>query len=252
MVWKENGTFLDGHNRIEICRARSLSFTTAAMSFSSRDEAKLWVVLNQLGRRSLTNYTKSELVLQAEPWLSAQAKKRQLGTLKQGDKKPVPPKSTERAPSKADYSERETRTKLAKLAGVGHDTLWKVKVIVKQAPPEVKEKLRRGETNINREHKKIVATQRKAKRSASAQLAAQQDEEMTAAIEQRLRAGDTQKQIHATLKLGRRLSRHHLESREQAVRTFGSAPSLMFWWDRCGPAKKTGTAADPSFPASPV
>jgi hypothetical protein len=42
-----------------------------------------------------------------------------------------------------------TRDGVAHLAGVGHDTLAKAKVIAAEAPEEVKEQLRTGRTSVN-------------------------------------------------------------------------------------------------------
>lgn len=45
---------LDGHNRFKICQEHNISFNTVQIEVASRDEAMLWIVQNQLGRRNLT------------------------------------------------------------------------------------------------------------------------------------------------------------------------------------------------------
>jgi hypothetical protein len=45
---------LDGHNRHEICTRHGLDFKTVPKVFKDRDQAKLWIINNQLGRRNLT------------------------------------------------------------------------------------------------------------------------------------------------------------------------------------------------------
>jgi hypothetical protein len=73
--------------------------------------------------------------------------------LKRGEARPVPKNSAEREPI-------ETRTEIAKAAGVSHDTLAKAKVIAAKAPEAVKKKLRAGKTTIHREYKAIVRAER--------------------------------------------------------------------------------------------
>jgi len=45
---------LDGHNRYEICTRLSLPFDVHEVRFKSTEEARHWIVKNQLGRRNLT------------------------------------------------------------------------------------------------------------------------------------------------------------------------------------------------------
>ncbi len=54
VVWAEQDTLIDGHNRLEICQANGLEFTVRLVHFAERDDAKRWVIQNQLGRRNLT------------------------------------------------------------------------------------------------------------------------------------------------------------------------------------------------------
>lgn len=61
IVW--NGVIVDGHNRYAICRKHEIPFAIQEKNFSSRDDAMLWMLRNQLGRRNLNNYQRVELVL---------------------------------------------------------------------------------------------------------------------------------------------------------------------------------------------
>jgi hypothetical protein len=45
---------LDGHKRKEICEKHGKEYAIVQRSFEDRDQAKLWIVRNQLGRRNLT------------------------------------------------------------------------------------------------------------------------------------------------------------------------------------------------------
>ena len=51
VVW--NGAIVDGHNRYEICTKHNLPFNTVEHSFSSREDAIIWICNNQQGRRNL-------------------------------------------------------------------------------------------------------------------------------------------------------------------------------------------------------
>ena len=59
-VWK--GYIVDGHNRYEICRKHRIPFRTTEMSFSSREEAIMWICKNQLGRRNISDETRRYLI----------------------------------------------------------------------------------------------------------------------------------------------------------------------------------------------
>jgi hypothetical protein len=45
---------IDGHNRYEICQKHEIPFETVEMEFASRDEAMIWIITTQVGRRNLS------------------------------------------------------------------------------------------------------------------------------------------------------------------------------------------------------
>jgi hypothetical protein len=49
-----DGVLLDGHNRYEICTRHEIPFKTTGKTFDNRDQAKIWVIANQLSRRNIT------------------------------------------------------------------------------------------------------------------------------------------------------------------------------------------------------
>ena len=51
IIWED--TIVDGHNRYKICKKHNIDFTTKEMNFEDIDEAKLWIINNQLARRNL-------------------------------------------------------------------------------------------------------------------------------------------------------------------------------------------------------
>jgi hypothetical protein len=54
LIWQEEQTLLDGHNRLDICTRHGLPYTTHEVSLPDLDAAKAWMIANQLGRRNLT------------------------------------------------------------------------------------------------------------------------------------------------------------------------------------------------------
>jgi hypothetical protein len=54
IIWEEEETLLDGHNRRTICEQHGLPYTCHAISLPDLDAAKAWMIANQLGRRNLT------------------------------------------------------------------------------------------------------------------------------------------------------------------------------------------------------
>lgn len=84
-ILKGHGIILDGHNRYKICRKLNISFEVNEVEFKSRDDAKNWVLTNQLARRNLSLYPKFLLVVEREDIKAKReaARKRSLSNLKQ-------------------------------------------------------------------------------------------------------------------------------------------------------------------------
>ena len=135
VVWhtpEGDDILIDGHNRWKISAKHSgIRFDIKQMEFDSRDDAKAWMLTNQLGRRNLNTYNRSVLALELKPLIQKQAKERQNLGLK---------------------SDEGTRTDVAlgKLANVGKDTIRKVEVIERDGSDYVKEKVRSGDMTINK------------------------------------------------------------------------------------------------------
>ena len=133
-----NGTIIDGHNRYEICRKLDIEFDTIEMSFKDSDDAKLWILRNQMARRNMTDYSRVLKALKMKPILEEKARERQRAG--------VPSDSAEGG---------EVRDQIAKLAGVGRDTIAKVEEIDAAATDEIKAKVQSGEMSINAAHKAL-------------------------------------------------------------------------------------------------
>ena len=75
-VW--GNILIDGHNRYDICKKHDIPFRTIEREFDSRDDAIIWIIKNQFGRRNLSAYDRARLALKLKPIIVEQAKKRQV------------------------------------------------------------------------------------------------------------------------------------------------------------------------------
>lgn len=63
VLWAHEGKYVivDGHNRYAICQAYKIPFKFEIKNFDNIEDAKLWMLNNQLGKRNLTDAQKSYL-----------------------------------------------------------------------------------------------------------------------------------------------------------------------------------------------
>ena len=140
LIW--NGFIIDGHNRYEISLKWDLEIQTETKHFQDEEAVKEWMILNQFGRRNLSNYQRSVLALQLEEVFSNKAKENQV-------------RKANSVLLISAEQKLDTRKELSKIASVGHDTIAKVKKIQAQASEEVKAKLSTGEVSINSAYQEI-------------------------------------------------------------------------------------------------
>lgn len=144
IVW--NGVIIDGHNRYAICRKHDVPFSIQEKDFSSRDEAMLWMLRNQLGRRNLNNYQRVELVLKFEPLVKNAAEQRMMAG-----------KAANPVPTLAQgQTKGKTQDHLSEAAGVSHGTFAKAKKLVQSADEETKRELRAGKVTVNRAYTELL------------------------------------------------------------------------------------------------
>jgi 16S rRNA G966 N2-methylase RsmD len=144
-----NGYIIDGHNRYEIAQKYGLEFRVEAMEFEGENEVTEWMILNQFGRRNLSNYQRSVLALQLESVFREKAKE------KERIRKTTSHICDESLP------EISTKKELGILAKVSHNTIARVKKIEEVATPEVKAKLSTGELTINKAYQEIKKQEKK-------------------------------------------------------------------------------------------
>ena len=155
LIW--NGFIIDGHNRYEISLKWDLEIQTETKHFQDEEAVKEWMILNQFGRRNLSNYQRSVLALQLEEVFSNKAKENQV-------------RKANSVLLISAEQKLDTRKELSKIASVGHDTIAKVKKIQAQASEEVKAKLSTGEVSINSAYQEIKKEEKKANFEAKKQL----------------------------------------------------------------------------------
>jgi hypothetical protein len=132
---------LDGHNRYEICQQHDLPFAVIEVQgIATRDEAKVWIVRTQLGRRNLTDFQRIELAERLRSMLEQKAREHQ-GT------------RTDLRQNLA--GSQDTKQAIAAIAGVSRETVRKAEVIMEEADEPTKEALRRGERSIHRTYQGV-------------------------------------------------------------------------------------------------
>ena len=161
LTW--NGFIIDGHNRYEIATKWNLDFQTKSKHFKDENEVKVWMILNQFGRRNINGYVRSKLALELEEVFKEKAKENLKASGENFGK------GTQISANPIEIKPIETRKELAKVANVSHDTIAKVKVIEAKAPEEVKEKLSTGEVSINQAYQEIKKEEKKIEYKAKIQ-----------------------------------------------------------------------------------
>jgi ParB-like chromosome segregation protein Spo0J len=161
VIWKGKAVLLDGHTRLALCTRLGIAYRVTEVDCTDRAAAKEWIIRNQLGRRNLTPFQRAELVMHLKPYYAAQARENLKTST--GGAEPQPSQKSGKA------EPINTAAKMGDLAGMSHDTWAKAEFLTEQAPADVKEKLRQGETSINRAYLDLHhATRNSRKRKAVA------------------------------------------------------------------------------------
>lgn len=152
---------IDGHNRWKIAAKHGgIRFEIVKKQFQDRTEAKIWIIKNQIGRRNLSTYARSELVvMHLEPMLKGKAKEKEQER-----------KTTYQKSEKSNMEPVNTAKELAKAAGVSHDTIHKVKTIMEKGDEQTKERLRKNDPSIsiNKAFTNIIAAEHETKQQEAA------------------------------------------------------------------------------------
>lgn len=151
IVWpQENGNsiLIDGHNRFQISAAHAgIRFEVREKNFKDRDEAKLWIIRNQKGRRNLKQLDAIALSQEEEKIVSKLAEQKMLsGTAD-------PTKKSWEGTDRQRKRENETAYKMAKEISMSEDTYRKGKAILASDNEELIKQVRSGDVSINQGYK---------------------------------------------------------------------------------------------------
>jgi len=174
VLWE--GLILDGHNRYEICITHGIEFEVKEIAFASREEAKVWILDNQLGRRNLSDAMRIELVLRKEEVMRKKARKKQaqaglvvglanrktgveageMTGLQTGGELCTADEMLLAFGEKPQIPAFHVRKELAAQAGVGERNIHKYTDIRQHATPELLARVLSGEVKIGTAHRMLT------------------------------------------------------------------------------------------------
>jgi transcriptional regulator with XRE-family HTH domain len=138
VLWRD--VLIDGHNRYEICQKHGIPFRTVSNNkFDSIEDVMLWVIDNNLARRSVSDFQRGMLALRKKEIVAARAAAAPA------------PVSDEGAEAAADAGDPpwSTREDVAKAARVSANTLSQIERIRKTAAPELVQAVRSGAISVS-------------------------------------------------------------------------------------------------------
>ena len=153
-----DGVIIDGHNRWKIIQKHpEVSYKTYMEIFSDRNEAKLWIINNQLGRRNL-NKADAIILAQKKSEVTAQAAREKISrTTSESNKNRANPSSIKN--DKTETPPINTQKETAKLAGVSVGTVAQFEQVQKKKP-ELVDSIRKGEMTIGGAYKAMKDEER--------------------------------------------------------------------------------------------
>lgn len=160
VVW--DNTLIDGHNRFEICTKHNIKFETINKDFADIDQAKIFIIDLQLGRRNLPEFVQIELKTFKKDIL-LKIGKENLKLSEGRGKKGL-------SITDKGFTKHNTQKEIAKDLNISTGKLAQAEVVIKRAPEEVKEKLRRGVITINEAYKIVKTEDKKEQRRLDAEI----------------------------------------------------------------------------------
>lgn len=128
---------VDGHNRYEICTTHDVPFQTVQKDFADRDDAKLWMMRNQLARRNLNDFQRVEITHKCESAVRTKTEQVRLANLRQNaEVENLPPRG-------------KARDELGEMAGVSGKTYEHAVTVLETAPEPIIDATRHNDLSIN-------------------------------------------------------------------------------------------------------
>lgn len=163
VAWRrdQERVLLDGHNRLAIARELGIGrLPVVERAFSSVEDARLWMVQNQLGRRNLNAWQRAALVYRMRDEVAAAARERRLSGLRRGAEPSVGRNSGQRG---------RTDEILAQYAGMHRDTFRRASRLMEEASPDILARLDSGELSVNAASIEMRREMRRSERDAQAE-----------------------------------------------------------------------------------
>jgi transcriptional regulator with XRE-family HTH domain len=137
ILWRD--VLIDGHNRYAICTRHDIPFRTVQNDkFESIEDVKLWMIDNQLARRSVSDFQRGLMALRKKEIMAARAAQKKDAELE-----------TEEDLSAAFTPPWNTREEVARAARVSANTISQIERIQKAAAPELVEAVRSGQISVS-------------------------------------------------------------------------------------------------------
>ncbi|MCL2197554.1 MAG: hypothetical protein FWB80_01390 [Defluviitaleaceae bacterium] len=147
ILWE--GIIIDGHNRYEICTKHGITFGIREMEFATREDAMVWIIENQLGRRNLNDAARIELALQKAELFREKAKRNKIRSGRDRHRAGEVLSET----SICQKNPINVRKELATEADVSEGNLHYYMQIKNEGSPELLEKVKSGEMKIGSAHR---------------------------------------------------------------------------------------------------
>jgi hypothetical protein len=145
VLWQD--VLVDGHNRYQICQEHGIPFKAVEnTSFRDLDDVKLWMIDNNLGRRSISDYQRGVLALRKKEIVRARAL--ELAAEAAAEDAAIAPPDGEARPKPAAMP-LTSREDIARAARLSSATISQIEKIQKTATPELVEAVRSGTISIN-------------------------------------------------------------------------------------------------------
>jgi hypothetical protein len=145
VLWED--VLVDGHNRYQICQQHGVPFKAIEnTSFRSLDDVKLWMIDNNLGRRSISDYQRGVLALRKKEIVAARAVELAAQAAAEDAAIAPPEGDAAKRPAAMPLTSREDIARAARLSSA---TISQIEKIQKTATPELVEAVRSGTISIN-------------------------------------------------------------------------------------------------------
>ena len=145
-----NGTIIDGHNRYRVCIENHIPYQTQKIEFKDREEAKTWILTNQLSRRNISIFRKFELTTLRAGFrnLKEESRNKRLRNLRGQHDLPTI------GNSESERGHINIQEEIARELRASKGTISKMQIIERgieegKLAPETIEALRRGDISVN-------------------------------------------------------------------------------------------------------